>query len=233
MRDVALNSRLLSAAELVRQDAVFADIGTDHAYLPVFLLKKGKISRAYASDINKGPLMRAEENARAAGLSDKITLTLSDGAAHLKLCGITDYAICGMGGELIASIIDAAPHLKDSSVRLILGPNSRQGHLRAYLSENGFEILEELYSFDAGKYYLTLLAEYTGKAKALDPITAELGREMTDNVNLDCHIGYIEGKITAYKTALSGKKLGGLDTSFEEKMLEALALRLEVLKKSK
>ena len=96
-----LNARLSSVAEFVRQDAIFADIGTDHAYLPLFLLGCGRIGQAYCSDVNAGPLERARINAAEAGLSDKITFTLADGAAALAGLGITDYAICGMGGECI------------------------------------------------------------------------------------------------------------------------------------
>ena len=84
MIDAKLNARLFSAASLVRQDAVFADIGTDHAYLPIFLLKVGRISRAYATDINSGPLASARANVEAAALSDRVSFMLTDGAAALS-----------------------------------------------------------------------------------------------------------------------------------------------------
>ena len=116
-----IGKRLLSAAEFVRQGAYFADIGTDHAYLPLFLLEGGKIERAVCSDINAGPLETAKRNAEEYGLSDRIIFRLTSGAEGLSDMGITDYAICGMGGELIAEIIESAPHLKDGAVRLIHG----------------------------------------------------------------------------------------------------------------
>ena len=94
----AINARLLSAAELTRQDATFADIGTDHAYLPLFLLDEGRIKYAYCCDINEGPLDSARRNAEERGRLDKCEFILTDGAAVLSGKGITDYAICGMGG---------------------------------------------------------------------------------------------------------------------------------------
>ncbi|MBR4835801.1 MAG: SAM-dependent methyltransferase, partial [Clostridia bacterium] len=119
------NARLASAAELVRQNAIFADIGTDHAYLPLFLLESGRISFAYCSDINEGPLASARKNAEERGMVDKMDFILTDGATVLRDREITDYAICGMGGELIADIIHRAPHLYDGGVNLILQPMSR------------------------------------------------------------------------------------------------------------
>ena len=104
------NARLASAAELVRQNAIFADIGTDHAYLPLFLLESGRINFAYCSDINEGPLASARKNAEERGMVDKMDFILTDGATVLRDRGITDYAICGMGGELIADIIHRAPN---------------------------------------------------------------------------------------------------------------------------
>ena len=90
MRDNALDVRLCSCADLVRQDAVFADIGTDHAYLPIYLLKSGRIKKAYCSDINKGPLATAADNVKDNGLSDRVELILTDGAAALSDKGITE-----------------------------------------------------------------------------------------------------------------------------------------------
>ena len=168
-----VGSRLLSAAGFVRQGAYFADVGTDHAYLPLFLLSGGIIERAVCSDINRGPLASAEMNAAEAGLSDKMTFHLSDGAADLVGLGLTDYAICGMGGELIANIIDRAPHLKSADINLILQPMTRHAELRRYLSENGFSILVESHSYEAGKYYVCINARYTGECKNITDFEAE------------------------------------------------------------
>ena len=225
----ALNARLLSAAELVRQGAVFADIGTDHAYLPLFLLDGGKISRAVCADINEGPLNSARANAAAAGLTENIEFVLTDGAAVLSGKGITDYAICGMGGELIAAIIERAPHLCDHSVNLILGPNSRQAVLRKYLASHGFEIKCESYSFDSGKYYVTLLATYTGNRTEICDEEAEIGIKNAKYVNKSAQTGYLKAKLRAFKKQRDGKKCGGESAEFETLMAEKIAERIEKL----
>ena len=115
-----LDARLLSVAKFVREGAYACDIGTDHAYLPVYLVLIGRAVRALASDINKGPVERAKISVSKYGVSDKIDVILSaglDGAADYP---VTDIIIAGMGGELIASIIDAAKWTRDCKYRLIL-----------------------------------------------------------------------------------------------------------------
>lgn len=204
-----LGKRLLSAANFVRQGAYLADIGTDHAYLPLFLLDKGVIGRAVCADINEGPLASAVENARECGLSDRITFTLTNGARGLSDMGITDYAICGMGGELIAEIIDASEHLKDKGVHLILQPMTKQAHLRRYLAKEGFSILSEDYSHEAGRYYLTILAEYCGTVREISDFEAEFGTPPREEGRTDEMRGYFEAKIRTLKKIRDGKKSSG------------------------
>jgi tRNA (adenine22-N1)-methyltransferase len=227
----AINARLLSAAELVRQGAVFADIGTDHAYLPLFLLDRGKISRAVCADINEGPLNSARANAREAGHTDKIEFVLTDGAACLSDRGITDYAICGMGGELIAAIIERAPHLRDKSVNLILQPMSRQGVLRKFLASNGFEIRCESYSTDSGKHYVTLLVNYTGNISEIDDVEAELGAKRAEYVNKSAQICYLKAKLSAFLKQRDGKIQGGDDAVKEALLVEKITERINSLTK--
>ena len=222
----AQSNRLYSVAELVRQDAIFADIGTDHAYLPLFLLKEGRISYAYCSDINEGPLRSARTNARDAGYLDSITFTLADGADALAGRGITDYAICGMGGELIADIIDRAEHFKSEDISLILQPMTKQGHLRRYLAAHGFDILTESYSEDAGKYYVAFLVRYSGVCRDIDVYEEELGRDDVETCGLLHKVGYLKTKIRAYRRAASGKMLGGDTTPPELKLIEAAEAKL-------
>ena len=218
----ALNARLLSAAEFVRQDATFADIGTDHAYLPLFLLDSGKIKFAYCCDINEGPLNSARRNAEERGRLSETEFILTDGAAVLSGKGITDYAICGMGGELIADIIDRAPHLKDEGVNLILQPMTRQEKLRAYLASVGFEITQESYSFDAGKYYVCILASYSGKCREISTIEALAGAENTEFINGECRLAYLNSKLKSISSAAEGKKQAGIDCGCDEELAESL-----------
>lgn len=222
MRDNALNVRLYSCAGLVRQDAVFADIGTDHAYLPIFLLKEGVISRAVCADINAGPLASAKENLLATGLIDRVELVLTDGAAELSDRGITDYAICGMGGELIADIISCAPHLKDPTLNLILQPMTKQEHLRSYLYSEGFVIDKESYSLDGERSYVCFAARYTSLSRTLSATEAVIGAENSDIVNKDLQIIYLQKKIKSLKKAISGKRISGGDPAPEEMLVREI-----------
>ena len=226
----ALNARLLSAAELTRQGAVLADVGTDHAYLPLFLLSEGRISYAYATDINEGPLSSAKRNAEECGLMDKMSFVLTDGAAMLSGKGITDYTICGMGGELIRDIIDRAPHLRETGVNLILQPMSRQEKLRTYLAENGFSIACESYSYDAGKYYTCMLATYTGEKQCISNLESHIGIKNTKIVNKGCQKGYIKAKTASLIRAVNGKKMAGQVDEYEEELLLQITRFLDSIK---
>lgn len=167
--------RLAWAAKYCRQGAVFADIGTDHAYLPVFLLKEGRISRAHASDVAVGPLSRARETVAAHGLGERVTFHLTNGLWGLEDLGLTDIAICGMGGETVAEILRAAPFVQREGVRLILQPMTKAALLRRALGEMGFRIVEEAYVPEEGKLYAVLCAEYDGRRRVLTPLEAEIG----------------------------------------------------------
>lgn len=169
------DGRLLAAAALVRDGAVFADIGTDHAYLPLYLLSRGRILRAVAADIGEGPLSRAHANIVEAGEGGRIRTVLTDGLCGLENEGLTDIAICGMGGELIARILSDAPFVRQKGIRLILQPMTRAAYLRRYLAENGFAIVEEKPSRAAGRVYSCLAAEFDGVRRTLSPAEAEVG----------------------------------------------------------
>lgn len=222
MKNSALNARLLSVAEMTRQDAIFADIGTDHAYLPLFLLDAGRIKFAYCCDINEGPLASARKNAADCDRLNETEFILTDGASALAGKGITDYAICGMGGELIADIIDRAPHLKDRTVNLLLQPMSKQERLREYLARNGFDILSESYSYDAGKYYVALQVRYFGKAREISKIEEICGFSDTVYINDKCRLEYLKRKLRSVERVAKGKGEAGLDFCEEETVAASL-----------
>ena len=152
-----IDRRLLAAASFVRRGAVFADIGTDHAYLPVFLVSSGLVERAFAADINRGPLDRADENIALSGLAGQIETRLTDGLCGLEGLSITDIAICGMGGDLMADILDRAPWAKKAS--LVVQPMSKQERLRRYLRDNGYTIAEERLVYEEHRLYTLMRIE--------------------------------------------------------------------------
>lgn len=225
MKEINISPRLLSAADFVRQDAILADIGTDHAYLPLFLLRAGRIVRAFCSDINEGPLDSARAHVGAAGYLDRVEFTLADGADALAGKGITDYTICGMGGELIADIIDRADEMRDPAVRLILQPMTRRGVLVSYLYRNGFEVLEEAYSKDAGKHYVTLLVAYSGICRDVSELEAEFGRADTPARNSEAKLGYLKAKLGVFEKRRNGierSTLGGEDYTLHVEYIKTL-----------
>ena len=222
MKASALGNRLLSVADMVRQGACLGDIGTDHAYLPLFLLDVGKISSAVCSDVNEGPLSSAVRNVSERGFSEKVRFALADGIPS-DIDGVTDIAIAGMGGELIADIIERAPILKSKpGLRLILQPMTRQAHLRAYLYRSGFSVIEERYSFENGKFYLAMCAQYTGEVRELSEFEAEFGLDISRESFTREKIGYFSSKKRALLRAAEGKMRSGAADSCERKLLFAL-----------
>ncbi len=229
MSNGVLNARLSSAADFVRRGAVLADVGTDHAYLPIFLLERGYIERAVCSDINRGPLSSAERNAAAAGLSDKMEFVLCDGARDLCGRGITDYTICGMGGELIADIIHRAPHLSDRSVNLILQPMSRQEKLRRYLAASGFKTTHESYTLDAGKYYVCLLVTYDGVERKISDLEAITGPADAEIRGAEYRKKYLEAKLASLIRAHAGKCEAGTASDEDAALITALREHINLI----
>lgn len=226
MRRTELDMRLLSAAGFVRAGSVFADIGTDHGYLPIYLLAEGRIDRAVLSDVNAGPLDSARANVSEAGFSRQVSLVLADGAAALDGYGITDYAICGMGGELIADIIEGAPQMRHPEVRLILQPMSKSEHLRRYLSSSGFSVIDERYSASDGKYYLCLCAEYTGTPCEITLEEQICGKALPHTEDRREYIEYLRNRLRSYRRAADGKIRGGEERSCELELCRIIEARL-------
>ena len=229
MKNKRLGSRLLSVSSMVRRGAVLADIGTDHAYLPIYLLKQGIISRAVCSDINEGPLASARENLIEEGLLGSAELVLTSGAAALSDRGITDYAVCGMGGELIADIIGAAPAMRGRGVRLILQPMTKHECLRAYLAAEGFRVLEEKYSCDEGKYYTALSAEFLAEPRAITEYEAYFGAGTEGDITDSARLGYINARASALKKIILGKRGAGVDFSAEQALLDELYEKTKII----
>lgn len=159
-------------AGLVRPGRPLADIGTDHAYLPAALLQRGVIPFAYCADLRSGPLQKAAETVARAGVSDRVQLTQSDGLAAFPPGFCHDFVLAGMGGNLMADILAAAPWLREQAApdapacggellrnHFVLQPQSHPEDLRAWLYANGFRILQEQLCRDDGRLYLALEAE--------------------------------------------------------------------------
>lgn len=171
-----LDSRLMAIANLVRKDKIFADIGTDHAYLPVYLVEKGIINKAIAADLRIGPLENAKLAVESYNYSDKIELRLSDGLDNIKENEVEEIAVAGMGGLLISSFIERTNWLKNSNIHLILQPMTHVEELRKALFDNGFIIDNEVVAEDDDKLYIIVSAYYYGDTTAYTELDLILGR---------------------------------------------------------
>lgn len=157
-----LGNRLALCAALVRGGVPVADIGTDHGYLPIWLIKTGKTPRAVAADINEGPLQAARCNGARYGVGEKLSFLLSDGLGGLVPGDAGDIVIAGMGGQLILRMVEETPWLKDPQIQLVLQPMSCAPVLRVGLWQAGFFIGEERACVDGGKVYSVFTARFAG-----------------------------------------------------------------------
>ena len=166
---VKLTPRLLSAVPYVRGGHLVADIGTDHAYLPIYLCEQKRLTPvktpngetlcAVAADINRGPVERADRHIAEARLTQAIRTIQTDGLKGLDEYDPDDIIIFGMGGELIASILEASPWVNRRGKRLILQPMTHAEKLREYLLSAGFVIVGETLSREGDRIYQTVCAE--------------------------------------------------------------------------
>lgn len=172
---IKLSERLAAAASLVRDGAFVADVGTDHAYLPLWLLLEEKIRGGVVSDIHQGPLERARSHIRLYGVEDRLTPVLCDGLKELESYCPEDIFILGMGGELIARMIREVSFPRQSGVRLILQPMTHPEILRRFLWENGYTVETELLVKEK-KIYQILQAKYTGNVESFSELELYFGK---------------------------------------------------------
>lgn len=222
------DARLMTAVCFIHGNTV-ADIGTDHAYLPIYLVSEGYVQKAVAADINEGPISRAKANIGLAGLSDRIDAVRTDGLHGIEKYEPDDIIIFGMGGELIAKIIDEAPWVRNGGIRLIMQPMTHADDLRRYLAENGFDIIGEMLSDDGGKIYQTVCAEYRPECVGTDmpdlpelmfgKINIQRGGELFERLLLNTQRTYLRRR--------KGKQISGADTSEEDGILCWILQRLK------
>ena len=174
--ETLLGQRLLTVSKYIRDGAVLCDVGTDHAKLPIYLASIGKIKKAYATDINEGPIKTAEKNVKMLGYSSVIECIKTDGLENTDNLGISDVSICGMGGELIASILEACEYIKEFSVNLVLQPMTHVQDLRRYLFDAGFKIDDEVLCKETGKLYVCICAHYVGSPVPYTELDTVLGK---------------------------------------------------------
>lgn len=176
-----VDRRLEVAASFGRRGARVADIGTDHASLPIYLVGNGISPCALACDINEGPLRAAKINIASAELSDSIDTRLTDGLNGIEDYDPEDVYVLGMGGELISRIVLSSELSRKVGVRLILQPMTHTHDLRRDLLANGFNIVDETLVRDRDRVYQIIVAEYDGIVRTATQVELWLGKK-----NIEC-----------------------------------------------
>lgn len=215
-----ISKRLEAAASFSRRGARFADIGTDHAYLPIYLYAT-QGSKGVASDINAGPTERARANVTEWNAQDAIEVIRTDGLQGIQKYGPEDIFILGMGGELIVKIISEAEWLKDNQKRLILQPMTHPEVVRKHLLDNGFAIIDELIVKDE-KIYQIICAEYgentDGELDELELLVGKKNIERAEPILYEL-LGNIK---RIFAERVSGKQSAMADASKEIAIIEKI-----------
>lgn len=165
---VKISRRLQTAAALVSEGTVLADVGTDHGYIPLYLLEQGKIKRAVAMDINKGPLARAKEHITQYGMEQYIETRLSDGVAGLQPHEVDSILIAGMGGGLVMHILKEGEAVCKAAKELILQPQSELCQVRRFLAEEGYVTEAEEMVLEDGKYYPMMRVHWEEQERSVE-----------------------------------------------------------------
>lgn len=179
-----LEERLRLCAGFVPENARLADIGTDHAYLPVWLCRSGKIQKAIAADIGEGPLQSARDTIARYQVAGQVETRLSDGLARFAAGEVDTIVIAGMGGELMARILGDCDWIQNPEITLILQPMTAVRALRLFLWEQGFSLEKEACCREGKHVYTVIKARYMGDQGPSDPQTA-------------CFVGAIAGETEA------------------------------------
>lgn len=195
-----LSPRLSAVASFARQGKRIADIGTDHAFVPVYLTLAGISLSAIAADVKTGPLLKAEQTIKKYKAENKVKTLLSDGLENIDEASADDIIIAGMGGETIIAILKACSFLHTGDRRLILQPMTDIPELRGFLYENGFIIEQELIAKEGKKLYVIMLCK-SGKAEmpSLADICFGNFKKIGENERL-----YLEKLIKEYEKTLFG-----------------------------
>ena len=197
-----LSKRLTTIASLVPAGSRVADVGTDHGYTPIYLVKNGVAVSAIAMDVRSGPLSRAAEHVKEYGLEDKIELRLSDGLQALHANEADTVIISGLGGPLMIDILTRGQQVAQTVDTFVLSPQSDIPGVREYLRENGYRIDREVFLKDEGKYYTVMVVTH-GVSRPGRYIDDLFGKELLDNADPVLR-EYLEKEAARYRQLIPG-----------------------------
>lgn len=226
---IKLTARLQKIADQVSAGNSVADIGTDHGYIPIYLLKNKISPFVIAGDINEKPLKRAENNIKSHNLSHNIETRLGSGLSILKPKEVNTVIIAGMGGLLITELLEDSKAIVEKLNTLILQPMQAQSELRKYLINNGFTIEKDILVKEDHHIYEIIVAGL-GKQEVVDPIYYEVGFHIKSNPK-SLAMEFISGKIRSTKMVIENISNNALESS--TKKLKEMNNKLKKLEEVK
>jgi len=170
-----LSGRLATLVECVPPDTIIADIGTDHAYVPVYLVEKGICPKAIAGDLNAGPVESARDTVESYGLETKIEVRQGNGLGILSPGEVDMIIIAGMGGLLIKQMLSEGKDKLQNVNGLLLQPNNHTFEVRSWLMNNGWGIIDERLVLERGKFYPVIICEQNRGILTEDIVPLEIG----------------------------------------------------------
>lgn len=175
-----LKGRLGALAEKIPLCTTLADVGTDHAYIPIDAVKRGKCKRAIATDVRKGPIFIAQRNIERHGAREYIETRLGNGLEPLAVGEAEVIVIAGMGGTLIQEILEKGFLQAQKAGSIVLQPMNAIEVVREWLDQNGFTLLDESLTSEGEKIYHILHAQWSGKSGTRDELGYYLGRRLME-----------------------------------------------------
>ena len=220
-KELILSERLLAIAQWIPPGSRVADIGTDHGYLPIWLLQHGCAAFIAACDVREGPLEHARRSAAQYGLQEKLSFRLGSGLSCVAPDEIDTIVIAGMGGETILSILEAAPWTNDARYTLLLQPMTKAEVLRTWLSEQGYVFLKERLVLENRTYFPIMALRGGGTGQPLSIGQAWGGVALQDDP--------LQGNALDALLHLCTYALNGLERSTVPKNLERAAQQRAIL----
>ncbi|KKM09057.1 hypothetical protein SY88_20595 [Clostridiales bacterium PH28_bin88] len=224
---IKISERLATIARRVLPGGTMADIGTDHAYLPVYLVEQNKCPRAIASDIHEGPYLTARELVHLYRMEDRISVRCGDGLRVLVPGEADTLVIAGIGGSTIIKILEASPDVATSAKRLVLQPMEDIFRLRAWLVTQGWRLVDEDLVMEGDRYYVILVAE-PGRSPSLGEMELEVGPVLMAGRHPLLY-GYLDRLVKELKRVIRELTKSSREESREKK--EALQGKVKELEK--
>ncbi|WP_026884906.1 tRNA (adenine(22)-N(1))-methyltransferase [Clostridium akagii] len=221
-----ISSRLECIAKMIEKCDSIADIGTDHGYVPIYLIEKGICKHAIASDINMGPVEKARANIKHENAEKSIECRLGPGFSTVKPREVNVAIIAGMGGNLIRDIIEEGIQVFKSLDYVVLQPVQNPDVLRKYIYESGYIVLDEDLCKDENKYYEVIKIKYNNEPKVLSDVYYEVSKILLEKKH-PLVKEYVCLKIKKYDKIFNNINDSGEGAQSRKNNLKKMVMKLE------